>query len=262
MEKCRDTIRKMIRLIIMLSICIILLEANSLDDFRNSLVMYIPILDGKREIISNIFIGIWGGSALALLNELIEYQHLKKNMKSQILRICIKWNQDIKYKDLFPINNAEHFNFVGKEISRYWEEIERIYFDYLPFFRAGLYFYLIRYLYSYCKVYKDYIEERERYQKEIKYLNKQINYNQKQINNMCTREEKKSIMNIINFYKARLNNYQDELLKHDIKKVIKEANDKRDKLNEKLRYIDVLKMKEDYDGIYKKDEMDELEQMI
>ena len=79
---------------------------------------------------------------------------------------------------------------------------------------------------------------------------------------MCTREEKKSIMNIINFYKARLNNYQDELLKHDIKKVIKEANDKRDKLNEKLRYIDVLKMKEDYDGIYKKDEMDELEQMI
>ena len=51
-------------------------------------------------------------------------------------------------------------------------------------------------------------------------------------------------------------------MKHDIKKVIKEANDKRDKLNEKLRYIDVLKMKEDYDGIYKKDEMDELEQMI
>lgn len=78
MEKSKTVICKTFRFLIMVSILLMILEMNSFRWFRSTVASIFPFLIGKRELVSNIFIGFWGSAVFALLNEWIEYNDLKK----------------------------------------------------------------------------------------------------------------------------------------------------------------------------------------
>ena len=259
MEKSKNVIFKMIRFVIMLSVCIIFLEADILKNFRNNIAICFPFFNGKKEILSNIFIGIWGSTLLTIFNELIEYSHSKKNLKSQILNLCDEWLHDIKYINPYPLIDKNQFCFVGKEVCKYWEKIEALYLEYLPFFRAGWHLNSIKLLYSYCLIYKKYFDSMETYHKELEYLPKQIQFYTELLSNCEKTDHKQHLEEAINNLKDLLKSYQKEIYGYDIKEDIKEANRIGAMLNEKLASTAAWKFVSDYKSIYEKDKQMERE---
>lgn len=81
MEKSKDLICKTLRLSGMLIVAIIILEADIFCAIRGYVATKLVFLQGKRAVISNIMIGILGSAILTFLNEIIEYNHLKKGMR-------------------------------------------------------------------------------------------------------------------------------------------------------------------------------------
>ena len=58
-EKSNRCLRKLSFIILVSLILIILLESEKLYNLRSSLALIVPFFNGKRELLSNIFLGIF-----------------------------------------------------------------------------------------------------------------------------------------------------------------------------------------------------------
>lgn len=72
MKKCVNLIISMFVSMILSLLVIFMIETQHLEPFREFIFYYIPYLSGKGQIISNIFIGIFGSSLVTLIGYLFE----------------------------------------------------------------------------------------------------------------------------------------------------------------------------------------------
>ena len=79
MKKSRETIRGALRLIIIIILIIWFLESNACGGIREIVASYLSFFHGKREVFSNIFIGILGSAVLLTFNEVLNYIYEKRN---------------------------------------------------------------------------------------------------------------------------------------------------------------------------------------
>lgn len=171
MRKSKSIIIKSCWLIIFTIICIFLLEANSLSNLRLFFATHISFFQGKRALFSNILIGILGSAVLTLFCEVIEYQSLKKDQHSQIIDICRKWKKNIQRNLPIIFDREQNITLLSDKINSYWNEINSIYTEYVPFFRGGIYTKLIRNLYEFVYT----IMEESDSDKDVDILLKEIN---------------------------------------------------------------------------------------
>lgn len=119
MRKCKNTMASML-ITSVLSLCIIIIcNASVFCSLRTIISDYIVFLDGKSNIISNIFIGILGSSIISMFGYLYEYFNEKNIQEENIKRLfrTMYYNclinigkEDIQYiKDLYIDHNNNFF---------------------------------------------------------------------------------------------------------------------------------------------------------
>lgn len=225
MKKSKETIRESLRLIFIIILIIWFLESNVCRGIREFVASYFSFFHGKREILSNIFIGILGSAVLLAFNEVLNYIHEKKKLQFRILELYKKWDQEIKYKDEIIADNIIYLNFIAPELKNFWNEIAMVYNEYLPYIRAGQYFKLIRTLFLYINEIKAYLDKVEYIQKERVYLLKSIESYEKIRENYSNLEINKEIDFLIESWKKQLEKIESEEIDED--KIIKEINHNR-----------------------------------
>lgn len=151
MKKTKIMIHKMMLVFIFATIVILLLEFDGICcDVRKWIESIIPFIDERKDVVSNIFIGIWGSVGITLFSEVIEFQILKKDYEKDILIEfeklcnCIQKN-DISVstiRDLYPLET---------EIGEYEDTVRKLYYGYLPFNRNNEYVNVIIAMFDYVE---------------------------------------------------------------------------------------------------------------
>ena len=156
MKKSKETIRKTLILILVLLLAIFLLESNSVYQIRTFVASIIPFFQGKRLLFSNILIGILGSAIILVFGEIITYRHEKQELQLEILKLYQKWNNHIIDIAQKAPKGFQGLTLLANYIEKYAEKVDLIYNDYVPYFRGGTYFQLLRTLYKYTNAVTDY----------------------------------------------------------------------------------------------------------
>jgi len=238
MRKSKSIIVKSCWLITFSIICIFLLEANSLSDFRRFLATQITFFQGKRALFSNILIGILGSTVLTLFCEIIEYQNLKKELHAKVVDICRKWEKNIQYNLPVIFEKEQDVVLLLDRITGYYDEISSIYTEYVPFFREGIYIKVIRSLYEFVHTIKEYFDKKEYTQNCIVYFKKMQEFI---VQNKC-KMTSEAISRVIEVC-SKIIKMMEELDSDQDGNVaifLKEINRKKEDLDSVLIYVDVL----------------------
>lgn len=169
MEKSRKLIKYSTRLICVVVLILIFLESDLFKENRYFLVSYFKLFSGKGEIISNIFIGILGSTILLDFGEIINYFQEKGELHLRILKLCQKWDREIKYIDKIGIEDMIGADYEKSKLLNFADEVEYVYKNYLPYIRVGMYYQYIRELFVYTHEIKIYLNQTEHRKNEISY---------------------------------------------------------------------------------------------
>ena len=260
MKKSKDTIRQTLRLIFIITLIICFLESNVCRGIREFVASNFSFFQGKREILSNIFIGILGSAVLLAFSEVLNYIHEKKKLQFRILELYQKWDGEIKYKDEVIADNIIYLNCIAPELKNFWNEISLVYNDYLPYIRAGQYFKLIRTLFLYINEIKVYLDKVEYIQEEKVYLLKSIESYEKIRINCLNPEINRKIDFLVESWKKQLETVESE--KIDEGKIIKEINRKRNNVAVCSTTADILLAYYSWSSIETQDQKTELDMKV
>lgn len=163
MKKSKETIRKTLILILILLLAIFLLESNSVYQIRTFVASIIPFFQGKRVLFSNILIGILGSAIILVFGEVISYRHEKQQLHLEILKLYQEWNNHIVNIAKITPSNFQSLRFLATHIEKYAAKVGLIYNNYVPYFRGGAHFQLLRTLYKYTNAVSEYSETLSRH---------------------------------------------------------------------------------------------------
>lgn len=158
MKKSKEIIKKTLLLIFILLAFLVLLESNLFYPLRNFVSTIIPFFHGKRALFSNILIGILGSSIVLIFGELITYHYEKQKLHVDILKLYQDWNTNIIHLTLTPLTDFKDLMRLATNIEKYSKRVDSTYNSYLPYFRGGTYFQLLRTLYKYTNTITEYSE--------------------------------------------------------------------------------------------------------
>lgn len=158
MKKSKETIRKTLILIVLLLLTLALLESNSFYKIRTFVASTIPFFQGKRVLFSNILIGILGSAIILVFGEIITYRHEKQQLHLEILKLYQEWNNHIINIATITPSNFQGLSILATHIEKYAAKVNLIYNNYVPFFRAGAHFQLLRTLYKYTNAVTEYAD--------------------------------------------------------------------------------------------------------
>ena len=149
MKKIRITLSRLFFVIVIATIIIVILESGGIFYIaRQKVETIIPFFGGKRELLCNIFIGIWGSAFVTLIGEAAEYHVVKKEYEMDIIYkfdeilTCIMKNEVIvkSLYDLYPL---------AEVLENDLTEVRELYHGYLPYKRKNKYVEIAKCMWEY-----------------------------------------------------------------------------------------------------------------
>lgn len=260
MKNSREIIMQTLRLIIVALGVILFLESDSCELIRRFVASNISFLQGKRETISNIFIGILGSAILMVFGEFINYFQEKRRLEVEILRLYQKWDKKLRELDGMVIESELYLDHIPSEIIYFGNQVADIYNKYLPYIRGGRYFQLIRVLFRYTNEIQEYLEKIENRDNEVQYFSKC----REQLNALkidCANEKIcKKIDQNMEMCEKRIVELKEQ--KMDKKYILESINKARRDVVEKSATAEVLFMHYKFNSLDKKDEEFEMKEQI
>lgn len=169
MRKSRNIIKNTLRLIVFLLFCIWILECDYFIMMREFVSSILPFFQGRRNFLSNIFIGILCSAMILVFGEMFNYFEEKTILRYKILQLYKKWENEIKLKSEKICTDFDFLNYFTPQMRYFAQEVDTVYNSYLPYFRGGTYFRLIRVLYQLTNTIFEYIDKIEDEKKQRDY---------------------------------------------------------------------------------------------
>lgn len=149
MKRAKDVLRKLSFIIIVSLILIILLESENLYNLRSSVVLIVPFLNGKRELLSNVFLGIFASAFCMYIGEVLNFKHMKKDLEREIRQIFDELWIKLSFNN---VNSKEKYMGNAKIILQYQDRIRNLYAEYTD--KKSNEYYVIHYLHMLLTLYK------------------------------------------------------------------------------------------------------------
>lgn len=159
----------MFTVMVIATVIIITLESEGVFYIvRQKVETLVPFLDGKKELICNIFIGIWGSAFVTLIGEAAEYHVVKKEYEMNIIYkfdevyTCIMKNEVIvkSLYDLYPLEEV---------LDNYLVEVRELYYGYLPYKRKNKYVEIARSMWKYINNICENVTQLKQAENQIEY---------------------------------------------------------------------------------------------
>lgn len=257
MKKSKETIKQSLRLIFIVVLILWFLESNRWGEVRAFVASNFSFFQGKREIFSNIFIGILGSAVLLAFGEIINYFQEKRRLELRILELYQTWDKQIKHKDEIIADNVSYLKCIEPEMMSFWKEVSLIYNEYLPYMRVGQYFKLIRSMFQYVNEIKVYLDKVEYIKNEKKYLLKSIEYYETLRSGYLDTEINNKINICIESWRKQLEILECEKLNEE--KVVRKINKMRTSVSVNATTANVLFLDRNWKSIEAQDERFEFE---
>lgn len=231
MEKSKQLINKTCLIIAITILIIFFIESNFFTPFKVFISNYFIFFQGKSTLISNICLGILGSAVLTFVSEFSEYNSIKRKLEGDILRIYIKWSNEIEIHTLEEIDDIVYVELIGEYVYPYWNEISLLYNAYLPYNRKNSFVELIKALYTYITRFKDYIDKMRNKEKKRSYLLKYLREVEEiKSTHSINREQKEQIDKINLYLNNELQGLEKTIIPDDL--LLEMINDDRKKLDE------------------------------
>lgn len=171
MRKSRRLIISMMISIFISSTVIFLCESRSCENIRYLIKQYVVFFDGKKSMIENIFIGIFGSSVISLIGYIFEYNVEKRQMHLKIIYlfriIYLRYYKSIGTENIESIREKflqdEVFNEIScccMEYKRFFSRRDNIYMTAIGIMKwTELYYTNIFCIYSALKEIEDNIKQ-------------------------------------------------------------------------------------------------------
>lgn len=153
MKRAIDVLRKLSFIILVSLIIIILLESEKLYNLRSSLVLIVPFLNGKRELLSNIFLGIFASALCMYIGEVVNFKHMKKDLEREIRQIFDEIWVKLSFNN---VNSKERYMGNAQIILQYQDRVRSLYAEYID--KKSHEYYVIYYLQMLLTLYKSLYE--------------------------------------------------------------------------------------------------------
>lgn len=127
MRRIEDVLRKLILVMLLSVVAVILLECENLQILRSEIKSILPFLDGKRALLSNIFLGIFASAFCMFIGEVVNLKHTKKDLKKEIQQVFDEMWIKLRFK-----NGIHRQNYVRNSqiIIQYQDKIRHLYKEY------------------------------------------------------------------------------------------------------------------------------------
>lgn len=127
MKRALDVLRKIKFIMLLAIIAIFFLESEKLYSARSSVVLLFPFLNGKRELLSNTFLGIFASAFCMYIGEVVNFKHMKKDLEREIRQIFDEIWVKLSFKSG---NSIERYMGNSQIILQYQDVIRRLYIEY------------------------------------------------------------------------------------------------------------------------------------
>lgn len=150
MRRIKDVLKKLILVMILSVIAVILLECESLQLLRNEIKSIISFFNGKRALLSNIFLGIFASAFCMWIGEVVNLKHIKKDLKREIQQVFDEMWVKLNFK-----SGTHRQNYVDNSriIIQYQDKIRHLYDEYTST-KLDNEYYIIYFLNSIVAYYK------------------------------------------------------------------------------------------------------------
>lgn len=153
MKRAIDVSRKLFFITLFTLILIILLESESLHNLRRSVVSIVPFLNGKRELLSNILLGIFASVFCMCIGEVLNLKHVKKDLEREIRQVFDEIWIALSFNN---VDRKERYMGNAKIILQYQDKIRNLYAEYTA--KKSYEHYVIYYLQMLLTFYKSLYE--------------------------------------------------------------------------------------------------------
>lgn len=153
MKKIQELLRKWCVIMLVATIAIVLLEAESFGELRREGVLIFSWLDGKRALFSNIFIGIFASAFCMWIGEAVNLKYIKKDLEREIRQIF-----DEIWPQLCLVSGTRNYIENSHIIMQYQDKIKTLCVNYN--IKRSDEYYVIGYLDTLLKYY-NIIHEKE-----------------------------------------------------------------------------------------------------